>query len=189
MKPPSHLPITELLRAWNQGDKAALDQITTLVYQELHRLARRQLNRHRHGDSLQTSALVNEAWLRLAGIQQVEWQDRVHFFAVSANLMRNILVDFVRQQQSRKRGGGVQRVTLDDALGITREPVTDLVALDEALQTLATLDARQSRVVELRFFGGLSIDETAAVLKVSSSTIRGDWRAARAWLRQELTRL
>ena len=180
--------ITRLLRAWNEGDEVALRDLTPLVYDELYRLARRHLARQRQGQSLQTSALVNEAYLRLVDVRQVSWQNRAHFFAVSAQLMRHILVDFARSRQSQKRGGAAFQVSLDQALEISAERDADLVALDEALSLLAALDARQASVVELRFFGGLSVEETAEVLKVSPGTVRRDWRMAKAWLHRELSK-
>jgi RNA polymerase sigma-70 factor, ECF subfamily len=184
--------ITALLRAWNDGDAAALERLTPLVYQELHRLAHRHLARERQDHSLQTSALVNEAYLRLVDAQQVNWQNRAHFFGVSARLMRQILVDFARQRGSQKRGGEVSVVGLEDTpnqgLDIAQTRSADLVALDDALNLLATLHERQSQIVELRFFGGLSESEIAEVLHVSERTVRSDWRVARAWLQRELAR-
>jgi RNA polymerase sigma factor (TIGR02999 family) len=178
--------ITRLLQAWGSGDQTALKELTPLVYQELHRLARHYLGRERQGHTLQTSALVNEAYLRLIEVHQVNWQNRAHFFAISAQLMRQILVDFARARQAQKRGGAASHVALDEALEFSQEKSADLVALDDALTVLADLDARQSRVVELRFFGGLSVEETAEVLQVSTGTVRRDWRLARAWLYREL---
>lgn len=180
--------ITRLLQAWSGGDQTALKELTPLVYQELHSLAHRYLGRERHGHTLQTSALVNEAYLRLIDVNQVQWQNRAHFFAVSAQLMRQILVDFARTRQAQKRGGNASHVSLDEALEFSKEKSADLVALDDALTSLAALDERQSKVVELRFFGGLSIEETSEVLKVSPGTIRRDWRMARAWLYRELAK-
>lgn len=181
-----------MLRAWNDGDEAALRQLTPLVYQELHRLAHRYLARERQDHSLQTSALVNEAYLRLVDAQQVDWQNRAHFFGVSARLMRQILVDFARQRDSQKRGGAVSIVGLEDTpnqgLDIAQTRSADLVALDDALNLLETLNPRQSQIVELRFFGGLSEAEIAEVLHVSERTVRSDWRVARAWLQRELSR-
>ena len=178
--------ITQLLVAWGDGDEAALEQLTPLVYQQLHRLAHHYLSQERTGHTLQTSALVNEAYLRLIDWKNVQWQNRAHFFGVSAQLMRRILVDFARSRRYEKRGGGAQAIELDEAALVTGEKSADLVALDEALGSLAKLDARQSRVVELRFFGGLSVEETAEVLKVSEGTVRRDWSLARAWLRREM---
>ena len=185
---PTHSPkdITRLLVAWGDGDEAALEELTPLVYQQLHRLAHHHLKHERPGHTLQTSALVNEAYLRLVDWKNVRWQNRAHFFAVSAQLMRRILVDFARSRRYGKRGGGVPALVLDEAALISSEKSTDLVALDEALASLSQLDARQSRVVELRFFGGLTVEETAEVLKVSAGTVRRDWSLARAWLRREM---
>ncbi len=187
----SHLPpnITQLLAAWSHGDQDALAQLVPLVERELHRLAHHYLAGERQGHLLQTTALVNEAYLRLIDAQDVAWQNRAHFFGVSAHLMRQILVQFAREQQRAKRGGGqVLQVSLAEAAGAsgTRDN-PDLVALDEALARLAELDARQSRIVELRFFGGLSLEETATVLDVSVSTVRRAWRIAQIWLHQQLT--
>jgi RNA polymerase sigma factor (TIGR02999 family) len=180
--------ITRMLQAWSQGDESALKALTPLVYDELRRLAHRYLGRQQPGHLLQTSALVNEAYLRLLNVAQVSWQNRAHFFAVSAQLMRNILVDFARNRQSQKRGGAAHQVSLDQALEVSAERGADLVALDDALKLLAALDARQAQVVELRFFGGLSVEETAEVLKVSPGTVRRDWRMAKAWLHRELSK-
>jgi RNA polymerase sigma factor (TIGR02999 family) len=180
------MEITQLLLAWGRGEQAALDQLTPLVYDELRRLAHRYMRREHPGHTLQTSALVNEVYLRLIDSSHVRWQNRVHFFAVSAQLMRRILVDFARSRHNLKRGGGVRQVSLDEALLVSNESSTDLVALDDALKALASLDARQSQVVELRFFGGLSVEETAEVLHVSEGTVRRDWSLARAWLHREL---
>ena len=182
---PTH-DVTGLLLAWKDGDEAALDQLIPLVYQELHRIARRCLAGERRGHSLQTTALVNEAYLRLIDVQRVGWQDRTHFLAVSARLMRRILVDIARAKRYQKRGGGAVKVTLDEALGVSDEADPDLVLLDDALQALSQVDERKGRVIELRFFGGLSVDETASVLKVSPETVMRDWRMAKAWLRREM---
>ncbi len=178
--------ITRLLVAWGNGDESALADLTALVYEELHRLAHHYMSGERAGHTLQTTALVNEAYVRLIDWKSVRWQNRAHFFAVSAQLMRRILVDFARTRGYQKRGGGARPVTLDDATLVADDKGTDMVALDEALNSLAELDARQSRVVELRFFGGLSVEETAEVLKVSPGTVRRDWSLARAWLHREL---
>ncbi|HJZ67638.1 MAG TPA: sigma-70 family RNA polymerase sigma factor [Blastocatellia bacterium] len=185
----THSPkeITQLLVAWSDGDEAALAELTPLVYEELHRLAHHYMRQERAGHTLQTTALVNEAYVRLIEWKQVRWQNRAHFFAVSAQLMRRILVDFARTRGYQKRGGGAATVQLDDAVLVSDEKGTDLVALDEALVALAEIDVRQSKVVELRFFGGLSIDETAEVLKVSEGTVRRDWSMASAWLHRELS--
>ena len=178
--------ITRLLVAWGNGDESALAGLTPLVYEELHRLAHHYMSGERAGHTLQTTALVNEAYVRLIDWKNVRWQNRAHFFGVSAQLMRRILVDFARTRGYQKRGGGARPVTLDDAAVVTDDRGADMVALDEALLALAKLDARQSRVVELRFFGGLNVEETAEVLKVSSGTVRRDWSLARAWLHREL---
>ena len=179
--------VTGLLVAWSDGDQAALEKLMPLVYAELHRLARRYMRREHAGHTLQTSALVNEAYLRLIDARGVHWQNRTHFFAVSAQIMRRILVDFARAKQNLKRGAGARQITLDEALIVSSESGSDLLALDEALETLAMLDPRQSRVVELRYFGGLSEEEVAEVLKVSPRTVRHDWSLARAWLYRELS--
>ena len=183
------MEITQLLLAWGQGEQAALDQLIPLVQDELHHLAKRFMSRERPGHTLQTTALVNEAYLRLVDSRRVQWQNRAHFFAVSAQLMRRILVDFARSRKNLKRGGAAVQVTLDETLVISLDENEDLVALDDALNTLASLSQRQSQVVELRFFGGLSIDEMAEVLKVSEGTIRRDWSLARAWLHRELSKV
>ena len=188
MTPASPPTITQLLVAWNQGDQGALEQLTPLVYRELHRLAHGYLVGERQGHVLQTTALVNEAFVRLIDWQQVEWQDRAHFFGVAATLMRHILVQFARAQQAAKRGGGQAiHVTLSEAAGATTQPSPDLVALDDALTALEKLNPRHSRIVELRFFGGLSLEEAAEFLHLSVSTVRRDWRMAQAWLHQQLS--
>jgi RNA polymerase sigma factor (TIGR02999 family) len=178
--------VSAILRAWSDGDQRALDRLTPIVYDELRRLARRYMRRERPGHSLQTSALVNEAYMRLVDYKRMQWQDRAHFFAVSAQLMRRILVEHARRR-NLKRGGRVVRVSLDDAATVGAEAASDLVALDDAMNALARLDARKARVVEMRFFGGLSVDETAAVLNVSPVTVMRDWTSAKAWLYRELT--
>lgn len=175
-----------LLRAWSDGDQHALDRLTPIVYGELRRLARRYLRRERPGHSLQTTAVVNEAWIRLVDYERMQWQNRAHFFAVSAQLIRRILVDHARRH-NLKRGGGVQHVSLDAAAIVGGDRDADLVALDDALNLLAGLDPRKVQVVEMRFFGGLSVEETAEVLKVSPVTVKREWRAAKAWLYRELT--
>jgi RNA polymerase sigma factor (TIGR02999 family) len=185
---PPPADVTQLLRAWSGGNDAALEQLLPLVETDLRRLARRYMGRERHGHTLQATALVNEAFIRLCDARHLSWQDRAHFLGISARLMRRILVDHARASSSQKRGGGGQRVTLDEALLVSPEPAVDLVALDRALETFATVDARKSRVVELRFFGGLSIQETAAVLQVSEDTVKRDWRLAKLWLRRALER-
>ena len=180
--------ITQLLLAWNEGDEKALDRLIPLVHQELHRLAHRYMAAERAGHALQTTALVNEAYLRLIDSSRVRWQNRAHFFGVSAQLMRRILVDFARARRKLKRGGDVIQVSLDEAVVISSEPSADLIALDEALTLLASFDERKSQVVELRFFGGLSVEETAEVLKVSPITVMRDWNLAKLWLLRELDR-
>jgi RNA polymerase sigma factor (TIGR02999 family) len=181
--------VTALLRAWSGGDPTAIQALTPIVYAELHRLARGYMRRERAGHSLQASALVNEAYLRLTDYTRMQWRDRAHFFAVSAQLMRRILVEHARRHNV-KRGRGVQRVSLDDAVVVDggAETGTDLVALDEALVALARIDPRKVQIVEMRFFGGLSVEEIGEVLQLSTGTIKRDWRAAKAWLYQELTR-
>ena len=179
--------VTGLLQAWSDGDQAALDKLMPLVYAELHRLAKRYMGREHEGHSLQTSALVNEAYLRLVDAHGVRWQNRTHFFAVSAQIMRRILVDFARTRQNLKRGGGARQVTLDEGLVVSPKGGADLLALDEALEKLAILNPRQSRVVELRYFGGLNEEEAAEALNVSPRTVRHDWSVARAWLYRELS--
>jgi len=179
--------VSRLLAAWGGGDRAALDELIPLVYDELRRLAHLYTGRESPGHTLQTSALVNEAYLRLADRTNPRWHNRAHFFAICAQLMRQILVDHARRRRSRKRGGGVLRVTLDDGLIVSEKRAADVVALDEALSQLSELDPRQGRIVELRFFGGLSIDETAEVLGVSPGTVMRDWPLAKAWLRREIS--
>jgi RNA polymerase sigma factor (TIGR02999 family) len=188
MPQPSPHEVSQLLRAWSSGDEAALQRLIPLVYEELHRIARRYMGRERKGHTLQTSALVNEAYLRLVDWKNVGWQNRAHFFAVSAQMMRRILVDFARNRHYLKRGGGALQVSLAEADGISLERGTDLVALDDALTSLAAVDKRKSEVVELRFFAGLSVEETAEVLKVSPDTVMRDWKLAKVWLLRELDR-
>jgi RNA polymerase sigma-70 factor (ECF subfamily) len=174
--------LTGLLIEWRQGDKAALDKLTPFVYDELRRIAHRYVQRERNGHTLETTALVNEAYLRLAGQKKIEWQNRAHFFAVTAQVMRHILIDHARRRHYAKHGGDVRQVSLEVAETMSQERASELVALDEALDELAKLDPRKSRVVELRYFGGLDLEETADVLEVSLMTVRRDWRAAKAWL-------
>lgn len=179
--------LTGLLIEWRQGDEAALDKLTPLVYDEIRRIAHRYIVRERDGHTLQTTALVNEAYIRLAGGQNVAWQNRSHFFAVTAQVMRHILIDHARRRNYVKHGGEVRQVAFDEAVAgetslMSQPRAAELLALDEALAELAKLDERKSRVVELRYFGGLSLDETAEVLEVSQMTVRRDWRAAKAWL-------
>ena len=187
MSVPSTQEVTEMLVAWSNGDESALERLIPLVHDELHRLAHRYMNQERPGHMLQTTALVNEAYLRLVDSSHVRWQNRAHFFAVSAQLMRRILVDFARSRNYLKRGGNAVQVSLDKVFAITPEQDPDVVALDEALNALAAIDERKSRVVELRFFGGLNIEETAEVLKVSPDTVMRDWRLAKVWLLRELS--
>ncbi len=186
MPTPSSQEVTQLLLAWNQGDQAALEKLIPLVYKELHRMARRYMVRERPDHTLQATALVNEAYLRLIDSKNVRWQNRSHFFAISAQLMRRILVDFARSRHYLKRGGEVQRLSLEEGLDIPSGKSTDLVALDDALSALAVVDPRKSQIVELRFFGGLSVEETAEVLKVSPDTVLRDWKLAKVWLLREM---
>jgi len=183
---PSPGAVTELLRAWSDGDDAALEQLMPLMEAELRRLARGYMGGERQGHTLQTTALVNEAFLRLAGARQLRWQDRAHFLGISARLMRRVLVDYARRRGFHKRGGGAQRVPLDEAVMTGPDAAVDVVELDRALEALEKADARKSRVVELRFFGGLSVEETAEVLHVSADTVKRDWRLAKLWLLREL---
>ena len=178
--------VSTLLRAWSGGDPGALERLTPIVYDELRRLARRHMKGERPGHSLQTTALVNEAYMRLVDYKRMEWQNRAHFFAVSSQLMRRILVEQARRH-NLKRGGGVLHVSLEEAAVVGGARGADLVALDDAMNALARLDARKVQVVEMRFFGGLSVEETAEVLKVSPVTVMRDWSTAKAWLYRELT--
>ena len=187
MEPPA-IEITQLLQSWSHGDKAAIDKLMPLVYNELHSMARRYMSNENPGHTLQTTALVNEAYLRLVSASEANWQNRTHFFAVSAQVMRRILVDWARARHAAKRGNDVPALELDEALAVPLKTGTDLVAVDDALEALALLDARKSQIVELRFFGGLSVKETAEVLKVSEETVHRDWRLAKSWLRRELGR-
>jgi RNA polymerase sigma factor (TIGR02999 family) len=184
---PSTHDVTQLLKAWTTGDEQALEKLTPLVYEQLHRVAQRCMAGERQGHTLQTTALVNEVYLQLVDCGQINWQDRAHFFAVSAKLMRRILIDFARSRGYQKRGGGAFHMSLDDAPSVCHESSTNLVALDDALRTLAAVDERKSKVVELKFFGGLSLEETAEVLKVSVETVGRDWRLAKVWLLRELS--
>jgi RNA polymerase sigma-70 factor, ECF subfamily len=179
--------VTRLLRAWGEGDQGALDQLTPMVYQELHRMAARYMHTERAGNSFQPTALVNEAYLRLVEVKEMRWQDRAHFFAVSAKMMRRILVDAARARRSGKRGGGGLKLNLDESIDGMPDRNEYLVELDDALAALAELDARKARVVEMRFFGGLSVEETAEVLKISPQSVMRDWKMARAWLLRELS--
>jgi len=187
MATPAQPDVTQLLKAWGDGDDAALTQLTPLVYDELHRMAQRCMAREQSGHTLQTSALVNEAYLRLVDVQQVSWQNRAHFFAISARMMRRILTDFARSRHYQKRGGDVRHVTFDEGLAVPHQPDANIVAIDEALHRLALLDARKAQVVELRFFGGLSVEETAEVIKISPETVMRDWKFAKIWLRRDLS--
>jgi RNA polymerase sigma-70 factor, ECF subfamily len=183
---PSSRDVTGLLRAWGNGDRGALERLTPIVYEELRRLARRYLRGERAGHSLQATALVNEAYVRLVDYKRMQWQNRAHFFAVSAQLMRRILVEHARRH-NLKRGGAVQHVSLEEAAEVGQGRPTDMVALDDAMNALGRFDARKVQVVEMRFFGGLSVEETAEVLKVSPVTVMRDWNTAKAWLHRELT--
>ena len=178
--------VTQLLQAWSDGNAEALDQLVPLVYGELHRLARHYMRGERPGHSLQITELVNEAYVRLIDWKNVRWQNRAHFFGVAAQMMRRILVDFARSRHYAKRGGETFRVSLSEAAGISAERSEDFIALDDALQSLTAFDARKGRIVELRFFGGLSVEETAEVLKVSPRTVMRDWSLAQAWLYRQL---
>ena len=180
--------LTQLLLDWKQGDKAALDKLMPAVHQELRRIARNYMRRERVGHTLQSAALVNEAYLRLIEIKNMDWQGRAHFFAMAARLMRRILVDHARSRNYAKRGGAQQKLSLSEANQIAGKQELDVMSLDDALKSLAVMSEQQSRVVELRFFGGLTIDETAEVLGVSHATVERDWTVARAWLRRELSR-
>ncbi len=188
MAVPSTWEITQLLVAWNNGDAEALEQLTPLVQAELHRLAKRYMAGERQGHILQTTALVNEAFMRLVDWRSVEWRNRAHFFGLAAQIMRRILVDFARASHREKRGGGALQVSLSEADNFAQEKSADLVALDDALNALEKLDPRQARGVELRFFAGLTLEETAEALNVSLSTVRRDWSLAEAWLFRELNR-
>jgi RNA polymerase sigma-70 factor (ECF subfamily) len=184
--PPGSGEVTGLLRAWSDGSEAALEELLPLVEAELRRLARIYMARERRGHTLQVTALVNEAFVRLVDAKGLRWQDRSHFLGISARLMRRVLVDHARARGYQKRGGGAQQVTLADALLVAPERTVDVIDLDRALEALAVVDARKARVVELRFFGGLSVEETAEVLHVSNDTIKRDWRLAKLWLLRKL---
>jgi RNA polymerase sigma-70 factor (ECF subfamily) len=186
VRTPPEADVSKLLQAWSEGDKGALDTLAPIVYNELHRLAQHYLKGERTGHSLQTTALVNEAYLRLVDYKRMRWENRAHFFAVSAQLMRRILVDHARRH-NLKRGAGFEHVSLDDSAIVGGEQDETLVVLDDALQELARMDSRKAQVVELRFFGGLSVEETAEVLKVSAITVMRDWSTARAWLHREMS--
>jgi len=184
---PSPQEVTRLLVAWGDGDQAALDELAPLVYEELRRLAHQYMSHERPGHTLQTSGLINEAYLRLADQKNIKWQGRAHFFGIAARLMRQVLVDYARRRHYAKRGGNAHRVSLDEAMIVSKERAADVMALDDALKSLAEFDPRQSQIVELRFFGGLSIEETAEVLKVSPGTVMRDWTLAKAWLRKVIS--
>jgi len=178
--------ITQLLKGWSDGDEQALEKLTPLLYNELHRMAHRYMRQERPGHTLQTTALINEAYLRLIGWKNVRWQNRAKFFGVSAQLMRKILIDFARSRNYAKRGGGARVISLRDEVDVAQGQAHDILALDDALQRLASVDLRKSQIVELRFFGGLSLEETADILKLSSRTIRREWELAKVWLAREM---
>ena len=185
--PPQQHHITQLLAEWSEGNQSALDELYPLVYDELHRLARRYMSRERKGHTLQTTALINEAYVRLVDQRNVHWANRSHFFAISAQIMRRILIDHARRHAYAKRGGGAQQVSLEEAATITPAQSLELIRLDEALKSLSERDPRRGQVVELRYFGGLNNEEIAGVLNVSENTVTRDWNMARAWLYQQLT--
>jgi len=185
-KTPQH-EITQLLAEWSDGNQSALDELYPLVYEELHKLARRYMSRERKGHTLQTTALINEAYVRLVDQRNVHWANRSHFFAISAQIMRRILIDHARRHAYAKRGGGAQQVSLEEVAVVAREQSSEILRLDEALKILAKMDPRRCHVVELRYFGGLSNEEIAGVVKVSENTVTRDWNLARAWLYQQLT--
>ncbi len=187
MDSPPPPDVTQLLIAWSNGDQAARDGLMSVVYEELHRLARRYMRRESPGHTLQTSALVNEAFLRLVDQRNVHWQNRAHFFGIAAQMMRRVLVDYARSRSYAKRGGGARASSLDEGLIVSEERSAEVVAVHEALDELAKFDPRKSQIVELRFFGGLSVDETAEVLGVSPGTVAHDWTMAKAWLRREIS--
>ena len=180
--------ITQILLSWSKGDSAALDQLIPLVYPELRRLAQGYMRRENSAHTLQTSALINEAYLRIVDQQDVQWQDRAHFFAVAAQVMRHILIDHARSHRYAKRGAGALHVPLDETAVISQERAAEFVALDDALKSLATVDARKGQIVELRFFGGLTVEEIAEVMKLSPITIKREWRSAKAWLHLEISK-
>jgi len=179
--------VTQLLQRWSDGDEQALEKLTPVLYKELHRMAHRYMRQERPGHMLQTTALINEAYLRLVAWKNVRWQNRAHFFGISAQLMRKILVDFARSRNYAKRGAGASVITLEEFPDVSSDRARDILALDEALLRLATFDPRKSRIVELRFFGGLTLEETAEVLNVSSRTIRREWELAKVWLSREIS--
>jgi RNA polymerase sigma factor (TIGR02999 family) len=179
--------VTTLLLDWSRGDEAALDKLAPIIYAELHRLARQYMARERRDHTLQPTALVHEAYLRLAGLQHLRWKDRIHFYAISAQVMRRVLVDSARSRERHKRGGGHQRLSLEDCLELGEQHDAALLRLDGALTTLASSDARKCKVVEMKFFGGLSTEEMAGILQVSQETVLRDWKLAKLWLLRELT--
>jgi len=187
MEEPRTHEVTGLLQAWSSGDGEALQKLVPLVYRQLHRAAQRYIAGERSGHTLQATALINEVYLRLVNVRRIDWQNRAHFFAICAQLMRRILTDFARSRHYQKRGGGAPHMPFDEALLVSSPPDVDLVALDDALKRLALIDPRKSRVVELRFFGGLGVKETAEVLKVSDETVMRDWKLARVWLLRDLS--
>jgi len=187
MAEPAGHEITELLQAWRGGDEQALEKLTPEVYRELHNAAHRCMAREGDGHTLQTTALINELYLRLSDLQEVDWQNRAHFFALCARQMRRILIDMARNRRSEKRGGGAFVVSLDEAPEVTASSHADVIAVDDALKAFALVDERKSRMVELRYFGGLTVEETAEVLKVSQETVARDWRMAKAWLLREIS--
>lgn len=188
MDTPSSHEVTQLLKAWSSGDQEALEKLTPLVYRQLHAIAKRYMAGERSGHPLQTTALVNEAYLRLVDCGRVNWHDRVHFYAVSAQLMRRILIDFARSRGYLRRGAAAPHISLDQAPSLCSEPDMDLVALDDALKGLSAVDERKGKVVELKFFGGLSVEETAETLGISADTVVRDWKLAKIWLLRELSR-
>ena len=187
MTKPAPEEVSQLLQDWSNGDQAALDKVMPVVYQELHRLAHHYMRRERAGHTLQTTALVNEAYLRLADYKKMRWQSRTHFFAVAAQVMRRILVEKARSKKFAKRGGGAQQISLDETAIVSAGRSAEVIAVDEALTDLESWDPRKGRIVELRFFGGLSIEETAEVLKVSPTTVQREWRSAKAWLHRAIS--
>jgi len=188
MSDPARENVTRILQDWSKGDRAALEELLSLVYDELRRLAEHYLRRERPGHTLQATALVHEAFLRLIDQEQVNWQNRAHFFGAAANLMRQILIQHARAKHAEKRGGEREKLYLDEVHNLVREQDWDLIALDDALNDLAAVSLQQSRVVELRFFGGLSIEETAEVLGISPATVKREWNVAKAWLHREISR-
>jgi len=185
MAPSAH-EVTRLLQAWSAGDEKALEKLTPLVYAELHRTARRYMSGEGSEETLQTTALINEVYLRLVDFQDISWQNRGQFFGICAQLMRHILVDYARARRSQKRGGDAVHLPLDEGLVVSREPPADLIDLHDALKKLTIIDDRKSRIVELRFFGGLTVEETAEALRVSSETVMHDWKTAKVWLLHQL---